>query len=78
MRLGAISRRSPRTAGRFTRPAGFAALAALASLLRFRRRNAAVAEPDPVSFTTGVGAVAVGNFYDARGGTPIWLTARPA
>ena len=73
MQLGAIIRRSPRPVGRSTRPAGFAICTALASLVALAPAHAAVNQADPVSFTTGVGAVAVGNFYDARGGTPIWL-----
>jgi murein L,D-transpeptidase YcbB/YkuD len=46
----------------------------LASLVALSPLQAAVVEP-AVSYTTGIGAVALGNFYDARGGTPIWLTA---
>ncbi|MDQ3143557.1 MAG: L,D-transpeptidase family protein [Pseudomonadota bacterium] len=66
---------SPRPAGRFARPAGFAALALLSSALSLSPAQSAQTSFEPVVAATGIGAAAIAEFYDARGNTPIWLAA---
>ncbi len=78
MLLETVSKgRSPHPAGRFARPAGFAALALLSSALSLSPAQSAQASLPPV-VASGIGAAAIAEFYDARGNTPIWLAAGQA
>ncbi|HXG99017.1 MAG TPA: L,D-transpeptidase family protein [Sphingomicrobium sp.] len=75
MVLEIVKRRSPRPAGRFVRPAGFAASALLASALALSPVQAAVTD-DPSrapAVTTTIGATAIAQFYEARGGSAVWF-----
>ena len=69
--------RSTRSAGRTLRPAYFAVVAGISCALALASPAAASEASTPVGVTSGARMAAIGDFYDARGGTPIWLTAGP-
>ena len=69
MHQGTFVRRFQTPVGRLVRPAGFAMLLALG----LGSVPAQAAEAPPAGIAGGVGAMAITQFYDERGGAPIWL-----